>query len=107
MSAEDKIKSSLAWRGPSGKPMGHVVVTREQGEELLREIERYRCNDEHQMQRAINADAIARELMQRAISAERALAELKAAAEKVSWFDWSDNDSDAIESIDMLRRLIK
>jgi hypothetical protein len=56
MSAEDKIRNSLAWRGPSGKPMGHVVVTREQAEELLREIDRYRCNDAQQMQRAIFAE---------------------------------------------------
>jgi hypothetical protein len=30
-----EIADDLAWRGPSGKPMGHVVLNREQAELLL------------------------------------------------------------------------
>lgn len=30
-----EIKRQLDWRGPSGKPQGHIVLTREQAEALL------------------------------------------------------------------------
>jgi len=35
MSAIDTIKSALAWRGPTGRTMGHVVLTRDEAEEIL------------------------------------------------------------------------
>lgn len=38
MSVFDKIKDQLEWRGPGGKAMGHVVLTRREAEELLHEI---------------------------------------------------------------------
>jgi len=38
MEAVEKIVSDLEWRGPNGKTMGHVVLTREQAEDLLKEI---------------------------------------------------------------------
>jgi hypothetical protein len=31
----EKIKADLAWRGPTGRAAGHVVLTREQAEALL------------------------------------------------------------------------
>jgi hypothetical protein len=31
-----EIAAQLAWRGPSGKPQGHVVLDRAQAQELLR-----------------------------------------------------------------------
>jgi len=32
---------------------------------------------------------------------------LRAAAERVCWFDWSSNDADAVTAIDDLRKLVK
>jgi hypothetical protein len=31
-----EIKRQFDWRGPNGKPQGHIVITREQAEALLR-----------------------------------------------------------------------
>lgn len=33
-------------------------------------------------------------------------AKLRAAAERVVWFDWSDNDADAVAAIDSLRAML-
>ena len=35
MTGAEKIISDLDWRGPNGKSMGHVVLTRRQAEEVL------------------------------------------------------------------------
>lgn len=32
---------------------------------------------------------------------------LQAAAERVCWFDWSDNDDDAVAAIEALRRALE
>jgi hypothetical protein len=37
---------------------------------------------------------------------EQRYAELKAAARAVTWFDWSDNDADAVRAVDALRKLV-
>ena len=37
---------------------------------------------------------------------EARIAELEKAARDVTWFDWSDNDSDAVAAIDRLRKLV-
>ena len=42
MTGIEKIIDDLAWRGPNGKLAGHVMLEREQAEELLAEIERLR-----------------------------------------------------------------
>jgi len=34
-----EIAAQLAWRGPSGKPLGHIVLTREQAQALLRALD--------------------------------------------------------------------
>lgn len=36
----------------------------------------------------------------------KALDRLREAAAKVTWFDWSDNDPDAVTAIDALRALL-
>ena len=33
-----KIKDDLAWRGPTGKPLGHVVLSRNDAEYLMRVV---------------------------------------------------------------------
>jgi len=38
MSAVSKIIADLDWRGPNDKQMGHVVLTREQAEEVLEHL---------------------------------------------------------------------
>jgi len=35
-----KIKQDLAWRSVAGVPMSQIVITRQQAEELIAEIER-------------------------------------------------------------------
>jgi hypothetical protein len=42
MTGIEKIIDDLAWRGPNGRLMGHVVLTRAQAEEVLAEIEQLR-----------------------------------------------------------------
>jgi hypothetical protein len=42
MTGIEKIIDDLAWRGPNGRLAGHVMLVREQAEELLAEIERLR-----------------------------------------------------------------
>ena len=37
---------------------------------------------------------------------ERALGELRIAAKAVCWFDWSDNDADAVRAINQLRSVL-
>ena len=34
-----KIKEQLAWRGPNGKVMGHIVLTRADAERLVEDFE--------------------------------------------------------------------
>ena len=34
-----EIAAQLAWRGPSGKPLGHIVLDREQAQALLRMLD--------------------------------------------------------------------
>ena len=34
-----EIAAQLAWRGPSGKPLGHIVLDREQAQTLLRGLD--------------------------------------------------------------------
>jgi hypothetical protein len=38
--------------------------------------------------------------------AAKSLPDLVAAAERVCWFDWSDNDPDAVAAIEALRSLV-
>jgi hypothetical protein len=40
LSATAKIKQDLAWRSVAGVPMSQIVITRQQAEELVAEIER-------------------------------------------------------------------
>ena len=40
MAAIAKIKKDLAWRSVTGVPMSQIVITRQQAEELVAEIER-------------------------------------------------------------------
>jgi hypothetical protein len=40
LSAIAKIKQDLAWRSVTGVPMSQIVITRQQAEELIAEIER-------------------------------------------------------------------
>ena len=42
-SAFAKIKQDLAWRSVTGVPMSQIVITRQQAEELVAEIERLRA----------------------------------------------------------------
>jgi len=35
MNGVDKIVADLAWRGPNGKAMGHIVLTRTQAEQVM------------------------------------------------------------------------
>lgn len=42
MTPLETIRDQLNWRGPSGKPPGHVVLKREVAEELLQYIEQLR-----------------------------------------------------------------
>lgn len=47
---------------------------------------------------------------ERFIESEEAIDEndrLRAAAERVCWFDWSGNDSDAVAAVDALREALK
>ena len=37
----DELRDQLAWRGPTGKRMGHVVLPREMAEVLLKEMEHW------------------------------------------------------------------
>ncbi len=41
-----------------------------------------------------------------ALEAERLQNPLRAAAERVCWFDWSGNDTDAVAAIDALRKAV-
>jgi hypothetical protein len=43
LSAIAKIKQDLAWRSVTGAPMSQIVITRQQAEELVAEIERLRA----------------------------------------------------------------
>jgi hypothetical protein len=43
LSAIAKIKQDLAWRSVTGVPMSQIVITRQQAEELVSEIERLRA----------------------------------------------------------------
>jgi hypothetical protein len=43
MAAIAKIKKDLAWRSVTGVPMSQIVITRQQAEELVAEIERLRA----------------------------------------------------------------
>ncbi len=38
MPAEERLVTELAWRGPQGRPMGVVVLSREQAEEVLKTL---------------------------------------------------------------------
>ena len=40
LSAIAKIKQDLGWRSVAGVPMSQIVITRQQAEELVAEIER-------------------------------------------------------------------
>ena len=42
-----EIKTKLAWRGPTGRTMGHIVIEREEAEVLVRGIK--------DMQHSLNA----------------------------------------------------
>jgi hypothetical protein len=35
LTAIEKIMEQLAWRGPSGKVQGHIIITREHAEEII------------------------------------------------------------------------
>lgn len=35
-----RIEDQLAWRGPSGRPMGHIVLQRSEAERLLDKVNR-------------------------------------------------------------------
>lgn len=37
---------------------------------------------------------------------EKRLAELEDAARRVCWFDWSDNDEDAVDAVARLREIV-
>jgi hypothetical protein len=43
LSASAKIKQDLAWRSVTGVPMSQIVITRQQAEELIAEVERLRA----------------------------------------------------------------
>jgi hypothetical protein len=43
LSAIAKIKQDLAWRNVAGVPMSQIVITRQQAEELIAEVERLRA----------------------------------------------------------------
>ena len=43
LSAIAKIKQDLAWRTVAGVPMSQIVITRQQAEELVAEVERLRA----------------------------------------------------------------
>src|SRR5262249_4194579 len=43
LSAIAKIKQDLAWRSVTGVPMSQIVITRQQAEELVAEVERLRA----------------------------------------------------------------
>jgi len=38
-----KVKQDLAWRSVTGVPMSQIVITRQQAEELIAEVERLRA----------------------------------------------------------------
>lgn len=40
LAAIKNMQKQLDWRGPTGKPQGHIVVTREEAKSLLLEIDR-------------------------------------------------------------------
>ena len=44
LSAITKIKQDLAWRSVAGVPMSQIVITRQQAEQLVAEIERLRAS---------------------------------------------------------------
>jgi len=39
MNGIEKLIADLKWRGPNDKPMGHIVLTREQAESILIETQ--------------------------------------------------------------------
>ena len=43
LSAIAKIKQDLAWRSVTAVPMSQIVITRQQAEELIAEVERLRA----------------------------------------------------------------
>lgn len=43
----------------------------------------------------------------RAVKAEAEVERLRAAAERVCWFDWSSNDEDAVDAINALRDALR
>jgi hypothetical protein len=54
LSAIAKIKQDIAWRSVTGAPMSQIVITRQQAEELVAEVERLRathCRKQVQLDR--------------------------------------------------------
>jgi len=64
MTGIEKIVADLEWRGPNGKAMGHVVLTRTQAERVLIDLK-------HWQQIASEGIAIERELRKELADVQR------------------------------------